>query len=129
MICRIFVALPVRPYIYQPPQDPWIDLIHEDDHILVLNKQSGLLSVPGKAEEHRDCLEARVQGRYPEALQVHRLDRGTSGVFIMARTSEAQRFLHRGFERRLTEKRYIAEVFGIIEDDEGTVELPRKSVV
>lgn len=116
--------MPVRPFIYQPPQDPWIDVIHEDAHILVLNKQSGLLSVPGKAEEHRDCLETRVRERYPEALQVHRLDRGTSGVFLMARTSEAQSFLHRGFERRLTEKRYVAEVFGIIEEDEGTIDLP-----
>lgn len=116
--------MPVRPYIYKPPRDPWIDVLHEDEHILVLNKQSGLLSVPGKAEEHRDCLETRVQERYPEALQVHRLDRGTSGIFIMARTREAQSFLQRGFQRRLTEKHYVAEVFGVIEADDGTIDLP-----
>ena len=116
--------MPVRPYIYNPPREPWTDVLHEDEHLLVLNKQSGLLSVPGKAEEHRDCLETRVQERYPEALQVHRLDRGTSGIFIMARTREAQSFLQRGFQRRLTEKHYVAEVFGIIEADDGTVDLP-----
>lgn len=90
----------------------------------MLNKQSGLLSVPGKAEEHRDCLETRVQERYPRALQVHRLDRGTSGIFVMALTREAQSFLQRGFQRRLTEKHYVAEVFGVIEDDEGSIDLP-----
>jgi tRNA pseudouridine32 synthase/23S rRNA pseudouridine746 synthase len=104
--------------------EPFIDVLHEDEHLVVLNKQSGLLSVPGKAPEHKDCLETRVQDRYPSALQVHRLDRGTSGVFIMALTSEAQNFLQRGFERRLTEKHYVAEVFGVIKEDEGTVDLP-----
>lgn len=116
--------MPVRPYIYKPPLEPFIDVLHEDEHILVLNKQSGLLSVPGKAEEHKDCLETRAQERYPSALQVHRLDRGTSGVFIMALTSEAQRFVQQGFQRRLTEKHYVAEVFGVIEKDEGSIDLP-----
>lgn len=116
--------MPVRPYIYNPPLEPFIDVLHEDEHILVLNKQSGLLSVPGKAEEHKDCLESRVQERYPSALQVHRLDRGTSGVFIMALTSEAQRFVQQGFQRRLTQKHYVAEVFGVIEEDEGSIDLP-----
>lgn len=118
------VPVAVRPYIYNPPHEPFIEVLHEDEHILVLNKQSGLLSVPGKALEHRDCLETRVQQRYSAALQVHRLDRGTSGVFIMALTKEAQRFLQQGFQRRLTEKHYVAEVFGVIEDDEGTIDLP-----
>jgi tRNA pseudouridine32 synthase / 23S rRNA pseudouridine746 synthase len=90
----------------------------------VLNKQSGLLSVPGKALEHSDCLETRVKETYPEALQVHRLDRGTSGIFIMAKNPEAQRYLNNGFARRKAQKRYIALVFGIVKDDSGVIDLP-----
>ena len=104
--------------------EPYIDVLFEDDHILVLNKQSGLLSVPGKRPEHFDCLERRVQETYPEALQVHRLDRGTSGIFIMARNPDAQRYLNNGFARRKSEKHYVAEVFGHVAEEEGEIDLP-----
>lgn len=112
------------PFEYKPPMEPYIDVLFEDGDILVLNKQSGLLSVPGKRPEHFDCLETRVQESYPEALQVHRLDRGTSGVFIMARNPDAQRYLNNGFARRKTKKHYVAEVFGHVEGEEGTIDLP-----
>ena len=70
--------------IYCPPADTGLDVIHRDDDLLVLNKPSGLLSVPGKGADLADCLEARVHTVHPGALIVHRLDRDTSGVFIMA---------------------------------------------
>ena len=66
------------PFIYDPPLDD-LDVLHIDDQILAVNKPSGLLSVPGKALEHRDCLETRVKTAYPDALLVHRLDMDTSG--------------------------------------------------
>lgn len=110
--------------IYTPPMDPWLDVIHQDDHILVLNKQSGLLSVPGKGAHLSDCLEARAQAHAPEARTVHRLDRDTSGIVIMAMTREAQRHLGLQFERRKTEKTYIARVHGRVKSDQGEIDLP-----
>ena len=86
--------------------------IFEDEHLLVLAKPSGLLSVPGRGPDKQDCLSKRVQDRYPEALVVHRLDRDTSGLILMARGIEAQRRLSRLFETRQVKKRYTAVVIG-----------------
>lgn len=109
---------------YAPPQAPYLDVLYEDDALLVLNKQSGLLSVPGKNPEHADCLETRAQQTYADALLVHRLDMETSGVFLMARSKEAQRHLGFQFEKRRVEKRYIARVAGHLTEDAGTIDLP-----
>lgn len=87
-------------------------LIHADDSLLVLNKPSGLLAVPGRGEEKHDCLSRRVQGRYPDALIVHRLDMATSGLMLMARGIGTQRALNRMFEGREVHKRYLAVVEG-----------------
>ncbi|PUE06895.1 RNA pseudouridine synthase [Limnohabitans sp. T6-5] len=86
--------------------------IHEDEHMLVLEKPSGLLSVPGRGPDKQDCLSKRVQDIYPEALVVHRLDQDTSGLLMMARGIEAQRRLSRLFETRQVKKRYVAVVAG-----------------
>jgi tRNA pseudouridine32 synthase/23S rRNA pseudouridine746 synthase len=86
--------------------------IHEDEHLLVLEKPSGLLSVPGRGPDKQDCLSKRVQDIYPEALIVHRLDQDTSGLLLMARGIEAQRRLSRLFETRQVKKRYVAVVAG-----------------
>lgn len=86
--------------------------IHEDEHLLVLEKPSGLLSVPGRGPEKQDCLSKRVQDIYPEALIVHRLDQDTSGLLLMARGIEAQRRLSKLFETRQVKKRYVAMVAG-----------------
>ncbi len=108
---------------YSPPSDA-LDVVHADDHLLVLNKPSGLLSVPGKAPEHADCLETRAKLLYPDALLVHRLDMETSGIFIMARNRETQRHLGLQFERRHARKAYVARVAGAPSQDNGTVDLP-----
>ena len=86
--------------------------IHEDAHLLVLEKPSGLLSVPGRGPDKQDCLSRRVQDRYPDALIVHRLDQDTSGLLLMARGIEAQRRLSKLFEMRQVKKRYVAVVVG-----------------
>ncbi len=113
-----------EPFIYAPPQDPVLSVIYEDHDLLVLDKPSGLLSVPGKGEGHDDCLEARAQARYPDARIVHRLDMSTSGVIVLARNAVAHRNLGLQFERRKTSKHYIARVYGHIEQNEGLVDLP-----
>lgn len=108
---------------YCPPPDLGLDLLYLDDALLVLNKPSGLLSVPGRGADKADCLTSRVQAEFPDALIVHRLDMSTSGIMLMARSLEAQRALSRAFELRATQKRYIAVVDGQLEG-EGEVDLP-----
>ncbi len=88
------------------------ETIFADAHLLVLNKPSGLLSVPGKGDAKQDCLSTRVQKSYPDALIVHRLDMATSGLMLMARGPAMQTALSKLFESRLIHKRYIAIVAG-----------------
>ncbi len=108
---------------YNPPQDP-LDILHHDAEILVVNKPAGLLSVPGRGEHLADCLIARIQQVFPEALLVHRLDRDTSGVMVFALTPHAQRHLSMQFEKRTTKKTYVARLSGQLEPRSGTVDLP-----
>jgi len=89
-----------------------------------VNKPAGLLSVPGKGAHLADCLLARVQRAFPEALLVHRLDRDTSGVMIFALTPHAQRHLGLQFEKRQVKKVYVARVSGEVAEKTGTVDLP-----
>jgi tRNA pseudouridine32 synthase/23S rRNA pseudouridine746 synthase len=99
-------------------------VIHADDHLIVVNKPEGLLSVPGKGAAKADCLIARLARMYPRVLLVHRLDTDTSGVMVFARTSAAQVALAGQFERRETAKDYVARVWGRVAADAGTVDLP-----
>jgi tRNA pseudouridine32 synthase/23S rRNA pseudouridine746 synthase len=108
---------------YNPPQDPLL-VLHQDHEILVVDKPSGLLSVPGKGEHLADCLIARVQAAFPSALLVHRLDRDTSGVMIFGLTPHAQRHLGKQFEDRRTKKTYVARVWGEVAAKTGTIDLP-----
>lgn len=112
------------PFDYQPPQDPWLTILHRDEDLLVLSKQSGLLCVAGKPAGHQDCLEARAKARFPQALLVHRLDRDTSGIVVMAMNAKAQRHLGLQFERRKLKKTYIARVWGHVAGESGTIDLP-----
>lgn len=91
---------------------PDFTLLHEDAHLLVLDKPAGLLCVPGRGPDKQDCLSARVQRRWPEALVVHRLDMGTSGLVLMARDAPTQRALGDAFAARQVWKRYEAIVDG-----------------
>lgn len=109
---------------YAPPTRPYLHILFQDEHILVLCKPSGLLSVPGKALEHRDCLQTRAQRVYPTATIVHRLDMATSGILLMAMNKTAHRHISRQFELRQTTKSYAARVFGNVQQDTGTVDLP-----
>ena len=111
-------------FIYQPPMTPYLDIIFQDDDIVVLNKSSGLLSVPGRLPEHQDCLQNRVQRVLPTATIVHRLDMATSGIIIMALNKPAHVNISRQFEQRKTTKSYIARVFGHVKEHKGSVDLP-----
>lgn len=108
---------------YTPPQDP-LEILHHDAQILVVNKPAGLLSVPGRGEHLADCLLTRVQGVFPEALLVHRLDRDTSGVLVFGLAPHAQRHLSMQFEKRTAKKAYVARLDGRLEPRAGEVDLP-----
>lgn len=109
--------------VYTPPTTP-LSIVHEDHEILVVDKPSGLLSVPGRGEHLADCLLTRVQDAFPQALLVHRLDRDTSGLIVFALSPHAQRHLSRQFEERKVKKTYVARVWGRLEPKAGTVDLP-----
>lgn len=109
-------------FIYQPPMSPYLDIVYQDNDIVVLNKSSGLLTVPGRLAEHKDCLQHRVQSVLPTATIVHRLDMATSGIIIMALNKPAHVEISRQFEKRLTGKSYIARVYGKVKEQTGTVE-------
>ncbi|MEE4014494.1 pseudouridine synthase [Roseibium sp. FZY0029] len=111
-------------FVYAPPLEPFLTVLHADDDLLVVDKPSGLLSVPGKAAEHADCIESRAQERYADARIVHRLDMDTSGVMVLARNPAAHRHLGLQFERRKTLKTYIADIWGSPPVDEGEIDLP-----
>ncbi len=108
---------------YNPPDVP-LSVIYQDDTILVVDKPAGLLSVPGKLEGRKDCLESRLRTAFWDSLLVHRLDCDTSGVMIFARSKVAQGFLGQEFEQRRTKKTYIARVCGLLVQDSGQIDLP-----
>ncbi len=101
-----------------------IEIVHQDAALLVINKPTLLLSVPGRAEDNKDCLVTRLQDNgYPEARIVHRLDWETSGLIVLARDADSHRELSRQFHDRETEKAYTALCWGQPEADSGRIEL------
>jgi tRNA pseudouridine32 synthase/23S rRNA pseudouridine746 synthase len=93
----------------------------------VLDKPSGLLSVPGRGPDKQDCLSARVQAEFADALVVHRLDMSTSGLLVLARGAVVQRALSEAFANRSVTKRYEAVVQGQVPDTTGdwrVIDLP-----
>lgn len=107
--------------------DAAIEPLYTDDFLLVFDKPSGLLAVPGRGADKQDCLSTRVQACYPDALIVHRLDMATSGLMVMARGAAAQRALSQAFAAREVNKRYIAVVAGRLEappEGWGIIDLP-----
>ena len=113
----------MEPFVYSPPKTP-LDILYIDEDVLVVNKPSGLLSVPGKELKHWDSLELRVKAQYANSLLVHRLDMDTSGVIIFALNKSSQRSLNLQFEQRVVKKIYEARVFGNINKNNGSIDLP-----
>lgn len=110
------------------PGWPPVQVLAADDHLIVINKPSPLLAVPGRGPDHQDCASARVQTAYPDALVVHRLDMATSGLMVFGRGPTAQRQLSAAFAQRLTHKRYEAMVSGLLHpatsEDWQLIDLP-----
>lgn len=111
-------------FIYQPATEPWLDIIHQDKDIIVINKPSGLLSVPGREAQYHDSVYYRVLRDYPNAQIVHRLDMATSGIIVLALRKNAERELKRQFRDRETHKVYFARVAGHMKTSITRVSLP-----
>ncbi len=99
-------------------------ILFEDDHLLVVDKPAGVLSVPGRSGALRDSVQTRLRARYPEGSVVHRLDLDTSGLLLCAKNLAAYKALQAMFARREIAKRYVAILDGAVLADEGTIELP-----
>ena len=106
-----------------PPEGVWAP-VHIDEHLIVVDKPAGLLTVPGRGEHLQDCLIHRVQRHCPDALIVHRLDMATSGLVVLGRGAVAQRLLSALFQARQVDKAYEALVDGLVADDVGEIDLP-----
>jgi tRNA pseudouridine32 synthase/23S rRNA pseudouridine746 synthase len=101
-----------------------IEIIYEDDYLAVVNKPSGLLSVPGI--QIYDSVYSRLQARWDHEapLVVHRLDQDTSGILVMARNKNVHKHLQSQFIRRTVIKHYIALLEGHLVEDKGEIHLP-----
>ena len=111
---------------YEPPTEPWLTIVHQDRDLVVIDKPSGLLSVPGRV--HRDSTLSRIADKIAHAYAVHRLDMDTSGLLIVATRRSAERALKQQFRERLIDKRYAAVVWGQVADDSGEIGLPLRRV-
>jgi tRNA pseudouridine32 synthase/23S rRNA pseudouridine746 synthase len=110
---------------YRPPEHRGLSILYLSEQLIVIDKPSGLLSVPGRGAGKEDCLSRRVQAEFPDALIVHRLDMGTSGIVVMGRGAKAQRELSIQFQERRVRKRYQALVDGRwTASVAGEIELP-----
>lgn len=109
---------------YNPPQEPYLDILYRDDHICVVNKPSGLLSVPGNKPEYADSAMNRVKAKIGFCEPAHRLDMATSGILLFALSKAADKELKRQFREREPQKHYIARLWGHLEKEAGSVNLP-----
>lgn len=101
-----------------------LSLLYVDEALIVADKPSGLLAVPGRGEAGLINLTAQVQEQHADAMNVHRLDMATSGLMLFARGAEMQRRLSMAFEQRAVSKQYVAIVEGRVEGDSGTIHAP-----
>ncbi len=102
---------------------PPIDIHYVDDRIVVADKPSGLLTVPGRYHWNQDSLLGRLSRRWPDLLPVHRLDLETSGLVVLARDADTQAALRKQFEKRRVDKRYLARLDYLPEPSQGRIEL------
>ena len=101
--------------------------VYEDDHLLVVDKPSGLLTVPGRSAALQDCVVSRLRARYPAAtgpLVVHRLDLDTSGLLLVAKSLDVAKALQRLFSLREITKHYVAWLDGEVAGERGHIALP-----
>lgn len=104
-----------------------LDIIYCDASLLVVNKEGGMLSVPGRGEDKQDCVESRVRRLFPSAPKqcaVHRLDMDTSGLLAIALDKETHRHLSIQFMHHDITREYVALLEGVVRQEGGEMRLP-----
>jgi len=122
---------PSEPLLFNPEPIP-IDILYQDDDIIVVNKQAGIVVYPAPGHHSGTLLNALLYhcpelegvGQGLRSGIVHRLDKDTSGVMVIAKNSAAHHSLAEQFKSRRVKKKYLALVYGRMESDSGTVSLP-----
>ena len=107
-----------------PPCTAAIETLFEDDHLLLINKPSGLLSLSGKNPQNLDSVHYRLVQDFPGCTLVHRLDFGTSGIMVVAKNKAINALLCQQFSLRAVSKAYSALLCGHLADDEGVIDAP-----
>ena len=107
-----------------PPCLDEIDILWQDEHLLLINKPSGLLSLSGKNPQNLDSVHYRLVQNFPGCTLVHRLDFGTSGIMVIARNKAINAALCHQFSQRAVKKAYSALLCGHVENDEGVINAP-----
>ncbi|MDO9173609.1 MAG: RluA family pseudouridine synthase [Actinomycetota bacterium] len=110
-------------YVAKPCDAPLL-IVHVDEDIVVIDKPSGLYTIPGRGPENTDSAITRLQRDYPEAIIIHRLDLDTSGLLVVPRTFRGRSMLSRQIRERTMQKVYEAVVWGLVADDTGSIDLP-----
>jgi tRNA pseudouridine32 synthase/23S rRNA pseudouridine746 synthase len=119
------IEMDPSPLEVQLAEDKKIEIIYEDDYLILINKPSGLLSVPGRTIS--DSVMTRMQTLYKgteKPMVVHRLDMDTSGIMLLAKNPEIYKALQKQFIKRTVKKRYLALLEGLVTEEEGKIELP-----
>ena len=107
-----------------PPCHDDIQILWQDEHLLLIDKPSGLLSLSGKNPQNLDSVHYRLVQTFPGCTLVHRLDFGTSGLMVVARNKAINAALCQQFSQRSVEKVYSALLCGHVENDEGVIDAP-----
>ena len=107
-----------------PPCEDQIEILYQDEHLLVINKPSGLLSLSGKNPLNKDSVHYRLVQDFPTATMVHRLDFGTSGVMVIALNKQVNAHLTKQFQARGVTKTYVTTLFGHLAHGSGVIDAP-----
>ena len=119
------IPLEDNPFQINPAEGKTLAIVFEDEYLAVVNKPAEFLSVPGK--QITDSVLTRMKALYPEAtgpFVVHRLDMSTSGLILIAKSTEVHKKLQAQFIKRTIKKRYIALLDGLLKENKGTIDLP-----
>jgi len=101
-----------------------ISILFRDEHLLLINKPSGLLSLSGKNPLNKDSVHFRLVQDFPTATLVHRLDFGTSGIMVVALNKMVNAFISKQFQEGTVLKTYTAMLHGHLKEDNGLIEFP-----
>ena len=107
-----------------PPCHGTIEILYQDEHLVIINKPSGLLSLSGKNPQNLDSVHYRLVQAFPGCTLIHRLDFGTSGLMVIARNKTINAALCQQFSQRTVTKIYSALLCGHLEDNEGVIDAP-----